>query len=150
MKKSKRIEPIQEIASSRVNELGQAVAQAAAQLSEREKQLKQLQGYREDYIQKSGDANTSMDPVRLQNYRAFLGRLGEAIRQQELAVGVAKSDYEGRRQEWSELRVEAEALGRAVDRYKAEERRGQDRLEQNESDDTASQRAFVSRTGGSS
>jgi flagellar protein FliJ len=148
MKKSKRIEPIQEIASSRANELGQAVAHAAAQLSETEQQLKQLQGYRDDYMQKSGDPSASMDPVRLQNYRAFLDRLGEAIRQQELAVGAAKSDYELRRQEWSELKVEAEALGRAVDRYKAEERRSQDRLEQNESDDTASQRAFASRTGG--
>jgi flagellar FliJ protein len=148
MKKSKRIEPIQEIASSRAGELGQAVAIAAALLSEKEKQLEQLQGYCADYMQKSGDANTAMDPVRLQNYRAFLGRLGEAIRQQELAVGVAKSDYEMRRQEWSELRVEADALGRAVDRYKADERRSQDRIEQNESDDTSSQRALAARTEG--
>jgi flagellar protein FliJ len=146
MKKSRRIEPIQEITSSRANEVGHAVALAAVELSEKEKQLKQLQGYREDYIQKSGDPNASMDPVRLQNYRAFLDRLGEAIRQQELAVDVARTGYESRRQEWSELRVEAEALGRAVDRLKAEERRSQDRVEQNESDDTVSQRAFASRT----
>jgi len=79
----------------------------------------------------------AMDAVRLQNYRSFLDRLGEAMRQHVKNLDAARADYERRRQQWSEKRIEAESLGRAVERFRAEEQRAADRRDQHELDDAA-------------
>jgi flagellar export protein FliJ len=78
-----------------------------------------------------------MDAVKLQNYRSFLGRLGDALRQQSTLLDHARADYENRRLEWSAKRIEAESLGRAIERFRSEERRDADRREQREGDDAA-------------
>jgi flagellar export protein FliJ len=73
----------------------------------------------------------------LQNYRSFLDRLGEALRQQLKSLEAARSEYERRRALWSEKRIEAERLRRAVDRFRKEEQHVADRREQREGDDAA-------------
>ena len=65
-----------------------------------------------------------MDAVKLQNYRSFLDRLGDAMRQHQKNLDAARAEYEKRRALWSEKRVEAESLGRVVERFRKEERRG--------------------------
>jgi flagellar export protein FliJ len=78
-----------------------------------------------------------MDAVKLQNYRSFLDRLGEAKRQHQKNLEAARADYEKRRALWSEKRVEAESLGRVVERFRKEERAAEERREQREGDDAA-------------
>ena len=78
-----------------------------------------------------------MDAVKLQNYRSFLDRLGDAMRQHIKNLDAARADYERRRLQWSEKRIEAESLGRAVERFRAEEQRAADRRDQRELDDAA-------------
>jgi flagellar export protein FliJ len=78
-----------------------------------------------------------MDAVKLQNYRSFLDRLGEALRQQLKSLEHARADYEKKRAQWSEKRVEAESLGRVVERFRKEERHALDQREQREGDDAA-------------
>ena len=86
-----------------------------------------------------------MDAVRFQNYRVFIDRLGEALRIQAVALEAARAEFEKRRSLWSEKRVEAETLGRAVDRFRQEERRDEDRREQHEGDEAAARLAQASR-----
>ena len=90
MMKSKRFEPIQEIASSSANELSGAMADAAGRVAELERQLAQLQTYRDEYMRNSEQDGGSMDAVKLQNYRSFLERLGEAMRQQGRNLDAAR------------------------------------------------------------
>jgi flagellar export protein FliJ len=78
-----------------------------------------------------------MDAVKLQNYRSFLDRLGDAKRQHQKNLDAARAEFEKRRALWSEKRVEAESLGRVVDRFRKEERAAEDRKEQHEGDDAA-------------
>ena len=78
-----------------------------------------------------------MDAVKLQNYRSFLERLGEALRQHLKNLDAARAEYEKRHARWSEKRIEAESLGRVVERFRSEERRAADRREQREGDDAA-------------
>jgi flagellar export protein FliJ len=134
--KSKRFEPIRDIADNSAKDLSQAMAEAERRVVELERQLQQLQNYREDYLLKAAQVSGPMDTVRLQNNRAFLDRLADAIRAQLQKVGVARAEYEVRRSQWSDKRIEAEALGRAVDRFRHEERNVADRHEQGEADDT--------------
>jgi flagellar FliJ protein len=137
MMKSKRFEPIQEIASNSAQDLSRAMGEAALKVADLERQLQQLQTYRDEYLRNSSQSAASIDAVKLQNYRSFLDRLGEALRQHLKSLDAARSEYERRRALWSEKRIEAESLGRAVDRFRKEEQHVADRREQREGDDAA-------------
>jgi flagellar export protein FliJ len=137
MKKSKRFEPIQEIASNSAKGLAQAMGDAARKVAELERQLGQLQSYRDEYVRNSAQAAGAIDAVKLQNYRMFLDRLGEAVRQHLRNLEIARSEYERRRALWSEKRIEAESLSRVVERFRTDERHAADRREQREGDDAA-------------
>jgi len=69
MMKSKRFEPIREIASNTAESLQQGVADAERHLAEMERQLAQLTSYRTDYVTRSEQSSGSVDAVRLQNFR---------------------------------------------------------------------------------
>jgi flagellar FliJ protein len=137
MMKSKRFEPIQEIASTSAKDLSRAMGEAGRKVADLERKLQQLQSYRDEYTKSSANSGASMDAVKLQNYRSFLDRLGEALRQQLKSLEHARADYEKKRVQWSEKRVEAESLGRVVERFRKEERHALDQREQREGDDAA-------------
>jgi flagellar export protein FliJ len=86
-----------------------------------------------------------MDAVKLQNYRSFLGRLGEAMRQHAQSLSSARAELDKRRAQWSEKRIEAESLSRVVDRFRKEEQHAADRREQREGDDAAMRVALAAR-----
>ena len=75
-----------------------------------------------------------------------LDRLGEALRQHLRTLDNAKAEYEKRRATWSEKRIEAESLGRAVERFRKEEQHDADRREQREGDEAALRASFAART----
>jgi flagellar FliJ protein len=137
MMKSKRFEPIQEIASTSAKDLSRAMGEAGRKVADIESQLEQLKSYRDEYVRNSTQSAAAMDAVKLQNYRSFLERLGEALRQHLKSLETARAEYERRRALWSEKRVEAESLSRVVDRFRKEEQNVADRREQREGDDAA-------------
>lgn len=137
MMKSKRFEPIQEIASTSAKDLSRTMGEAARRLADLENQLEQLNGYRDEYVRNSTRATGTMDAVKLQNYRSFLDRLGEALRQHQGKLDAARAEYERCRVLWSEKRVEAESLGRVIERFRKEEQHAADQREQREGDDAA-------------
>jgi flagellar export protein FliJ len=137
MMKSKRFEPIREIASISANELSLAMADAGRRVADLERQMDQLRSYRDDYVRNSTEGQGAMDAVKLQNYRSFLDRLGDALRQHSKNLDAARAEYEKRRRQWSEKRIEAESLGRVVDRFRKEEQHAAERREQREGDDAA-------------
>jgi flagellar FliJ protein len=143
MRKSKRFEPIQEIAATSAKDLSRGMSEAAVKVADLERQLEQLQSYRDEYVRNSTQANGAIDAVKLQNYRTFLDRLGEALRQHMKNLDNARAEYEKRRALWSEKRIEAESLSRVVDRFRKEEQRAADRREQREGDDAALRVSFA-------
>ena len=134
--KSKRFEPIRDIASTSAKDLSRAMGEAGRKVAELEGKVEQLQSYRDDYVRNSQSPAT-IDAVKLQNYRMFLDRLGDALRQQLESLCIARAEYDKRRALWSEKRIEAESLGRVVDRFRKEERHAADQREQREGDDAA-------------
>ena len=113
------------------------MGEAGRRVADLEQQLEQLKTYRDEYVKNSTEGRGTMDAVKLQNYRSFLGRLGEALRQQLTLLDRARAEYENRRLEWSAKRIEAESLGRVIDRFRKEEQRDADQREQREGDDAA-------------
>ena len=145
MMKSKRFEPIQEIAATSAKDLSRAMGDAARKVADLERQLKQLENYRDEYVRNTTQSAAAIDAVKLQNYRSFLDRLGEALRQHQMNLDNARAEYERRRQLWSEKRIEAESLSRVVDRFRKEEQHAADRREQREGDDAAMRVALAAR-----
>ena len=143
MMKSKRFEPIQEIASTEAVDLSRAMGEAGRKVADIESQLEQLKSYRDEYVRNSTQSAAAMDAVKLQNYRSFLDRLGEALRQHMKSLETARVEYERRRALWSEKRVEAESLSRVVDRFRKEEQHVADQREQREGDDAALRASLV-------
>ena len=137
MMRSKRFEPIRDMASTSATDLSRAMGEAGRRAADLERQLEQLKTYRDEYVKNSIQDDGTMDAVKLQNYRSFLGRLGDAIRQQLTLLDRARAEFENRRLEWSAKRIEAESLGRAIDRFRSEERRDAERREQRDGDDAA-------------
>ncbi|MDB6085947.1 MAG: flagellar export protein FliJ [Gammaproteobacteria bacterium] len=137
MMRSKRFEPIQEIASTSAQDLSRAMGEAGRRVADLERQLDQLKTYRDEYVGNSTGSRGTMDAVKLQNYRSFLDRLGTALRQHLAKLDVARAEYEKRRSQWSEKRIEAESLGRAIERFRKEEQYAADQREQREGDDAA-------------
>ncbi|HEY2782904.1 MAG TPA: flagellar export protein FliJ [Steroidobacteraceae bacterium] len=148
MIKSKRFEPIHEIASSSAKDLSRVMADAGRKVAELERQLEQLKTYRDEYVRNSTEANGAMDAVKLQNYRSFLDRLGEALNQHQKSLDIARKEFDKRRAQWSEKRIEAESLNRVVDRFRKEEQSAADRREQREGDEAAMRLMIAARTDG--
>ena len=136
MMKSKRFEPIREIASTSARDLSRAMGEAARKVADLERQFEQLKSYRDEY-ERNSQSPAAIDAVKLQNYRSFLDRLGEALRQHLKNLDTARAEYERRRALWSEKRIEAESLSRVVDRFRKEEQHAADRREQHEGDEAA-------------
>jgi flagellar protein FliJ len=143
--KSKRFEPIHEIASTSAKDLSGAMGEAQRKVTDLEKQLQQLQSYRDEYVRNSTQSGGAIDAVKLQNYRSFLERLGEAMRQHAKSLETARAEYEKRRLAWSEKRIEAESLSRVVDRFRKEEQHEADAREQRDGDEAAMRVAFIAR-----
>jgi flagellar FliJ protein len=145
MMKSKRFEPIQEIAATSAKDLSRAMADAGRKVTDLEHKLEQLQTYRDEYVRNS-QSSGAIDAVKLQNYRSFLARLGEALNQHLKSLDLARQEFEKRRSQWSEKRIEAESLNRVVDRFRKEEQHAADRREQREGDDAAMRVMLAART----
>ena len=122
------------------------MGEAARKVADLELQLEQLQAYRDEYVRNSTQSSGAMDAVKLQNYRSFLDRLGEAMRQHLKTLDTARAEFEKRRAQWSEKRIEAESLSKVVDRFRKEEQHAADKREQREGDDAAQRLALVGRS----
>jgi flagellar FliJ protein len=146
MMKSKRFEPIQEIAATTAKDLSRTMAEAGRKVADLERQLEQLQTYRDEYVRNSTQSAGAIDAVKLQNYRSFLDRLGEALNQHLKSLDIARKEFEKRRAQWSEKRMEAESLNRVIDRFRKEEQYAADGREQREGDDAAMHRMLAART----
>jgi len=146
MIKSKRFEPIHEIASTSARDLSRLMGDAGRKVADLERQLEQLKAYRDEYVRNSSQSDGAMDAVKLQNYRSFLERLGETLNQHHKSLDLARKEFERRRAQWSEKRVEAESLNRVVDRFRKEEQSAADRREQREGDEAGMRLMRAART----
>ena len=135
--RSKRFEPIQQIASTSATDLSRVMGEAARRVADLEAQLQQLTTYRREYLDQSATERGALDAVRLQNYRSFIDRLGEAVRQHSIKLDAARGDYDRCRLQWSAKRIEAQSLGRVIDRFRNEERHAEEKREQRDGDDAA-------------
>ena len=136
MSPSKRLKPVQQVAANREQKAARSMGQARANLAQEEAKLAQLKQYHQEYLTRFQEASAQgMSVAQLQEYRAFLGKLDEAIEQQQKVVAASMATHSTHRDDWKQKRTRTQALGKVVERYRKEERKVADRVEQKESDE---------------
>ncbi len=138
MKRSERMAPVQRVLDGTERERARDMGSAQRSLGAAETRLQELQQYHMDYL--SGfqqTARAGRNAMALRDFQSFLGRLEEAIRQQEQIVAQARLGVAGSTQLWRSAAQRVKAVETVVDRWQGDERRQAHRLEQKETDERA-------------
>ena len=138
MTRSKRMQPVQQLAQSREQKAVQKLGQSQQYLQAQQARLEELRAYRDQYAREfEASGGAGLGATRMHDYRIFLNRLGEAIHQQETLIAQCCARHEQTRRQWLESRGQSQAVDKLVDRYRLEEGKQLERTEQKEQDDRA-------------
>jgi flagellar protein FliJ len=136
MSPSKRLKPVQQVAESRERNAARTMGQARKHLAQEEAKLLQLRQYHQEYLDRFKLASSQgISVTQLQEYRAFLAKLDDAIRQQEKIVATSETNHSNQKDNWKQKHTRTQALGKVVERYRKEERKDEDLKEQKANDE---------------
>jgi flagellar protein FliJ len=136
--RAEQLRPVQQRMDDAERELAAALAAARQRRIDAEARLAELQRYETDYHESfKRQAAEGLGSVALRDYRVFLGRLAEAVRQQQLVVLRAGEDEQAATRTWQDAARRAKGLTAVVARWQGEERRVQDRRDQRDTDERA-------------
>ncbi len=136
MSRSKRMKPVKRVAETREQAAAKKLGQSQQYLDAQHAKLEELRTYRDQYSESfKASSGQGLGANRLQDYRVFLTRLNEAIRQQEAIITQCVSQHEQTRQHWVQTRSHHQAIDKVVERYRSEEQKTRDRHEQKEQDE---------------
>lgn len=138
MTRSKRMQSVQHLAQNREQAAVKKLGESQQYLDAQRARLAELRVYRDQYargFESTGGAG--LDALRVQEYRVFLGRLNEAIQQQEAAIAQCAARHEETRQQWIATHSHSQAIDKVVERFRQQERAQQERTEQQELDERA-------------
>ncbi|MCG8434361.1 MAG: flagellar FliJ family protein [Gammaproteobacteria bacterium] len=109
-------------------------------LQKHDRQLAELESYRNDYLNYQHNAESAGKPGRLYDYRVFLSRLNEAIVEQRQRVYHYRALYEEANQQWMKLHHRTEAIDNVLTRRRRSRDIRIDRIEQSEQDEAATRK----------
>ena len=141
--RSRRLEPVVEVTADVERRAARAFGEAETRVAAAEQKLAELERYAQDYRGALRERTaTGIDAPQLQAFHGFIGRLGEAVAQQALAVRRACEERDLARERWLEASRRARAVGKVAETAAHAERREQDRRDQHDFDERA-QRAYL-------
>jgi len=136
MSRAKRLGPVQGVVEAAEQRLAQSLAGLQRRVSDAENKLLELERYRAEYEQGfTQRVGAGLGVTQLRDYQAFLGRLTEAIRQQQAVVQRSRAERDAEQQRWQHAARRVKAIDHVVDQWQAEERRAADRSEQRDTDE---------------
>jgi flagellar FliJ protein len=136
MSPSKRLKPVQRFVHSKEQKAARMMGQAKKSLQQEEAKLQQLKQYHQEYLQRFQQmAGAGMGATQLQEYRAFLAKLDEAIKQQQEVVTASAVNHSSSKNVWKKKHSRTQALNKAVERFRHQEQKSADRQEQKENDE---------------
>ena len=146
MKRAKRLEPVDALMSETERERARQLAAMQARLLEAEQRCQELKHYLTEYHSAFHQrARAGIGVSGMRDYQVFIARLGEAVQQQDGIVAQLRGDCERARAQWREAAAKKSAVGKVIERARAEEGQMEARRQQRESDERA-QRAGSSRS----
>jgi flagellar FliJ protein len=142
MKRSERLDVVQQAAARTERERAERVGAAERHLAEMQQKLTALEKYRGEY--EAGFATRAgggVDVVGMRDFQTFLARLGEALTQQREIVAQARKALDAERSHWREAAQRQHVVETLAERWQGEETRAANRRDQNESDELSRQLA---------
>ena len=141
MKKSKRIQPLKNLASRHEQQAARTLGQSRSQLGQQQGRLEELFAYRQEYQQRfRREAENGIRGAQLQTYQSFMLQLDEAIRQQRVQVEQAEQSCQTVTEQWRETHIRTQVLDKTIQRFRAHENRQAEKVSQREADDLAARR----------
>lgn len=138
MKRAKRLEPVNVLMSEAERECAQQLAAMQARLLEAEQRCQELKRYLSEYHSAFRQrASVGIGVSGMRDYQTFIARLGEAVQQQDGIVAQLRGDCERARAQWREAAAKKSAVGKVIERARAEEVQVEARRQQRESDERA-------------
>jgi flagellar protein FliJ len=138
VKRSQRMAPVQQVLGGAERDRAKDMGAAQRSLGAAQSRLQELQQYHADYLENfQRTARAGGNALALREFQQFLGRLEEAIRQQEQIVVQAQQSVAGSTRQWQSAARRVKAVDSVVDKWQGEERRSESRLEQKEIDERA-------------
>jgi len=142
MKRSERLDVVQQVAARTERERAERVGAAERHLVEMQQKLTALEKYRSEYENGFATrAGAGLDVIGMRDFQTFLARLGEAMAQQRELVAQAQKALDAERSHWREAAQRAHVVETLAERWQSEESRAADRRDQNESDELSQQRS---------
>lgn len=136
MTKSDRLQPVAKIALQREQRAARLLADAQRLMMERRTRLDELCRYRQEYqTQFSSADGDPRNAYRIADFRAFLQRLDQLIKEQERMFHHYQTDYENKKKAWLTLHGKTKALDKAIEKFRQEEQHLVGKREQREADD---------------
>jgi flagellar FliJ protein len=130
--------PVQQVLGGAERDRARDMGVAQRGLGAAELRLQELQQYHADYLGNfQRTAKAGGNALALRDFQQFLGRLEEAIRQQEQIVLQARQSVAGSTIQWQSAARRVKAVDCVVDRWQGEERRTESRTEQKDMDERA-------------
>lgn len=140
MKRSERLDVVQQVTSRTERERAERVAAAEQHLAEMQQKLAALEKYRAEYEASFATrAGAGFGAVAVRDFQTFLARLGEALAQQRELVAAARRAVDAERDQWREAAQRAHVVESLAERWQSEEAKAADRRDQQLSDELAMQ-----------
>ena len=142
MKRSERLDVVQQATARTERERAERVGAAERHLVEMQQKLAALEKYRGEYEAGfKSRAGGGVDVVGMRDFQTFLAKLGEALTQQRELVVLAQGALDAERSNWRQAAQRAHVVETLAERWQSEESRAADRRDQQESDELSLQRA---------
>lgn len=133
-----RLERLGELARQEEDKAARRMAEARARLDEQQQRLKLLEEYQREYAARlSFNPGASAGVFALQNYRAFMARIQEAVIQQRQVVERLAQEHDKLVQAWNEQRARCRGLQKVEEKLAATIARDQNSRDQRIQDEFA-------------
>ncbi|MEW6444896.1 MAG: flagellar export protein FliJ [Pseudomonadota bacterium] len=137
-KRQQRLERLGEFARQEEDKAARLMAEARARLDEQEQRLALLENYQREYAARlSFNTGASAGVFALQNYRAFMARIEEAVVQQRQSVERAAREHAHTVQTWNEQRTRTRGLDKVGEKLATTMAREQNSRDQRAQDEFA-------------
>ena len=134
-KRSKRLQPLLELARQKSRQGIQAIVYMQHRLEEEEEKLLQLKRCQQDYKFKNTTEKQSVNAISLRSLREFKANVELAILQQSRQLQTVKGQLQTVREQWRQLDARSQSLEKTQEKFRQEECRILDKNEQQEQEE---------------
>jgi len=134
--RSRKIGKVATLAASEERRFGEMAGRSRQKLNEQLDRLGELNAFRQNYASKSSTKST-VSSAHWQDYQNFLQRLNTAVGAQQQIVRDCEQNLEVHRQRWMAKRQRLESLERVLEKYSAQDKLHEARIEQKRLDEVA-------------